>query len=306
MFSRKFIALALVSGLVFTGCAGFLEDDEGEDMGRILLRNRALNAEYNELLAQGEQQRKELQSLTAFAKQQQQTIQNLNKQLQEKQAQLDANSASIQQLQAQLDAEKVAKQQLEDQLASLTQQLAAANEQINALLGRLSSAEKESQTYLEMAQKLEGEIKKGTISLTESKGKLTLNVSDKILFDSGKVEIKKEGLEVLNRVAEVLTKVTDKEIRIEGHTDNVKISGKLKEKYPTNWELSTSRATNVARYLVEKGSIDPANLYAAGYAEYHPIAPNDTPESRARNRRIEITLLPKDADAPGQAQKTAE
>ena len=79
---------------------------------------------------------------------------------------------------------------------------------------------------------------------------------EKILFDSGSAEIKKDGKKVIDRVAEILTKVTDKQIRVEGYTDNVPISPRLAVKFPTNWELSTARATTVARYLQDKG-IDP-------------------------------------------------
>lgn len=114
---------------------------------------------------------------------------------------------------------------------------------------------------------------------------------EKILFDSGSAEIKKEGKKVLDRVVEILKNVKDRQINIEGHTDNVPISPRLAQKFPTNWELSTARATNVVRYLQEKG-IDPALLSATGYAEYRPVSPNDTEEGRAKNRRIEIVLVP--------------
>ena len=82
-------------------------------------------------------------------------------------------------------------------------------------------------------------------------------------------------------------------VRIEGHTDSDKIHGALQRKFSTNWELSAIRATTVARFLVEKSGLDPRIIYAAGYGEYHPVAPNDTPENKAKNRRIEIVLIPK-------------
>ena len=284
MLSRRCIILVFILGFACAGCALFGEYDEELDPAKLLLRNRSLMTENLYLTTQGEQQQKE--------------INLLKKQLEEKQA-------SIEQLQAQitaLNAEVAVKKQLEEQLAAANQKLAEITEQFNALKSRLSAVEKESATYLEMAKKMESEIKKGTISLRQSGDRIILNVSDKILFDSGKTEVKQEGLEVLERVAEVIKKATDKEVRIEGHTDNAKISGRLKEKYPTNWELSAARATNVARYLVEKGGLDPANIYAAGYGEYRPIVPNDTPEGKAKNRRIEITLLPKESEAASPPQ----
>jgi len=118
-------------------------------------------------------------------------------------------------------------------------------------------------------------------------------VVDKILFASGETKVKQEGLDVLSRVVEILKTVKDKNIRVEGHTDNVRITSRLARVYPTNWELSAARAINVSRYLEEQG-IDPKILSATAFGEYQPVADNATPEGRAKNRRIAIILLPKD------------
>lgn len=152
---------------------------------------------------------------------------------------------------------------------------------------------KVSGTYETLLQKMEKEIQRGQIAITELKGKLTLDVLDKILFDSGETEIKPEGLKVLDRVVEILVTADDKIIRVEGHTDNVQIGGNLAKKYPTNWELSAARALVVVRYL-EKQGIDPRILSAVAFGENQPVADNETPEGRARNRRIAIVLQPKD------------
>lgn len=151
------------------------------------------------------------------------------------------------------------------------------------------------QTYDSLVSELNDEIKKGEIAVTQLKDKLSLSLVEKILFDSGRADIKENGKAVLDRVAEILGKVTDRQIRIEGHTDNVPIGPVLAEKYPTNWELSTARSTNVVRYLQEKG-IDPSLLSATGYSEYSPVASNETEEGKAKNRRIEIVLIPLDLD----------
>jgi len=140
---------------------------------------------------------------------------------------------------------------------------------------------------------MKGEISKGQITITELKGKLTMDVVDKILFASGESAVKKEGLDVLQRVVEILKTVKDKNIRIEGHTDNVKITTKLAKVYPTNWELSAARAINVSKYLQQQG-IDPKILSATAFGEYQPLADNSTAEGRAKNRRIAIILLPKE------------
>ncbi|MEK6653825.1 MAG: OmpA family protein [Thermodesulfobacteriota bacterium] len=150
-----------------------------------------------------------------------------------------------------------------------------------------------SRTYEDLLNEMKGEIEQGQIAITELKGKLTVDVVDKILFDSGRAEVKPEGLDVLKRVVEILKTVTDKIIRVEGHTDNVPIAGTLAKRYPTNWELSAARAINVTRYL-EKEGLDPALMSAAAFGEYQPVADNETPEGRAKNRRIAIILLPKE------------
>lgn len=150
-----------------------------------------------------------------------------------------------------------------------------------------------STTYEGLLKEMKEEIEQGQIAITELKGKLTVDVVDKILFDSGRAEIKPEGFAVLKRVVDILVSVTDKTIRVEGHTDNVPIKGALTKRYPTNWELSAARAINVTRYL-EKEGLDPALLSAAAFGEYQPVADNETAEGRARNRRIAIILLPKE------------
>jgi chemotaxis protein MotB len=197
------------------------------------------------------------------------------------------------------------------EIAALKQQmenLAKEREYLNRELERLQvkageiSSEKERElasvksTYENLLKELQKEVEKGDIKITQAVDRLSVNLVEKILFDSGKAEIKPEGLKVLKRVGDILKNISDRQIRVEGHTDNVKIGAGLRERFPTNWELSTARATNVVRYLQDKIGIDPKMLTAAGFSEYRPVANNDTPENRAQNRRIEIVLLPLDVD----------
>jgi chemotaxis protein MotB len=168
-----------------------------------------------------------------------------------------------------------------------------AQELADAQKAREEKVQELSSTYDQLVDKMKGEIAKGQVTISELKGKLTVNMVDAILFDSGKAEIKTDGLVVLGKVIEILRAVNDKAIRIEGHTDAMPIAGSLAQRYPTNWELSAARAINVARYL-QKESINPALLSAAGFGEFKPVADNATVEGRAKNRRIEIVLVPKD------------
>jgi len=166
-------------------------------------------------------------------------------------------------------------------------------ENASLVKAREEQVQKVSSTYESMLEKMKSEIEQGQVTISELKGKLTVNMVDSVLFDSGKAEVKKGGLQILGKVISILKDVRDKSIRIEGHTDDVPISRALAQRYPTNWELSAARAINVARYLQDQG-IDPANLSAVAYGEWEPVATNDTPEGRAKNRRIEIVLVPKE------------
>ncbi|MDP2279121.1 MAG: OmpA family protein [Nitrospirota bacterium] len=198
----------------------------------------------------------------------------------------------------------------EQKIKELENELKSKNAQITELKNEISGLSKEKslaidekdkavaelkKTYTNLVDELKDEIKKGEIAVTQLRDKLSLSMVDKILFDSGSADVKKDGKKVLDRVAEILRKVTDKQIRIEGHTDNVKIGPRIAKKFPTNWELSNARATNVLRYLQEKG-VDPKLLSPAGYAEYKPVESNDTEDGKSKNRRIEIVLIPIDSD----------
>ena len=116
---------------------------------------------------------------------------------------------------------------------------------------------------------------------------------DKILFDSGRSTIKPEGKRVLEKIAKTfLNRFPDREIRVEGHTDNEPFKGSVL----SNWELSTARAISAVRYLQEHANVEATRLSATGYAHYHPIDTNDTQEGKARNRRIEIIVMPPKTD----------
>jgi chemotaxis protein MotB len=150
--------------------------------------------------------------------------------------------------------------------------------------------EKSKATYEQLMSELQKEVSEGQIAIQQFEDKLTLNVAEKIFFDSGSAELKPRGEAVLVKVGHIVKGLTDKVIRVEGHTDNVPISKSLQATYPTNWELSAARATTVVRFLQEFAGVPPKMLAAAAFGEYRPIVPNDTPANRQKNRRIEIVL----------------
>jgi len=146
-------------------------------------------------------------------------------------------------------------------------------------------------TYDQLVNMMEDEIKKGEIAISELQGQLTVNLVNRILFDSGKAEIKKQGFAVLKKVGAILNNVQDKMIQIEGHTDSNPVSG-TKSAYASNWELSVARALSVVHFLQEKAHISGEKLIASGFSKYQPLADNTTAEGRAQNRRIQIVLVP--------------
>ena len=164
---------------------------------------------------------------------------------------------------------------------------------VNDLKSSMESADtlkKEEKTnYLvqdlqDMVEGIEVELEKEEISITLPCEKM---------FPPGSVELSGEGQETLLRIANILKEMPERDIRIEGHTDNVAISGSLKKEYPTNWDLSAKRAVNVVKFLIANVNIEPSRLAAVAFGEYRPVADNDTEKGRNRNRRIVIDVLPK-------------
>lgn len=190
---------------------------------------------------------------------------------------------------------------LSKNISELRQQVAemrVENSKLSNEISELQKAKEEkvkevSGTYEQLLANMKNEIAQGQVTISELKGKLTVNMEAAILFDSGRADVKPEGLDILNKMVETLKKVGDKAIRIEGHTDVIQITGGLTRIFPTNWELSAARAINVTKFLQQQG-IDPRNLSATAFAEHKPVADNGSKEGRAKNRRIEITLVAKD------------
>ncbi|MBN2103160.1 OmpA family protein [bacterium] len=192
-----------------------------------------------------------------------------------------------------------AQNQLQAINSELTNDIQALENELNQTVKQLNRTQQEKEDEITLVKstkdsliaEMQSEIQDNQIQITQLADKLKVSIVDKILFPSGEADISPEGLAVLKRVGEILKKSENKIIRVEGHTDNMPIKRK-KDQFPTNWELSTARATNVVRFLQDEVNMDPTRLEAVGLGEYHPVAGNDTKENRAKNRRIEIALLP--------------
>ena len=155
----------------------------------------------------------------------------------------------------------------------------------------------ELQAMMEMQEKLEKEIsqkygKAGMESVRTSVNQrgLVISLASSSFFDEGNATLKPAAIGILRTISKTL-KASRRDIMIEGHTDNTPIHTL---QFPSNWELSTGRATNVVKWLITAAGLPPRRLSAAGYGEYYPLVPNTTPENRAKNRRVDIVILRSD------------
>jgi len=213
------------------------------------------------------------------------------------------------------DALKQENDQLKKKVDELNKQIAEVNRQLDQvkaygkgkadeagdLQKRLDELEKQKRIAEERAamfrslvNKLRSMVDAGQIKVTVRNGRMLLALPNDILFDSGKVEVKKEGKDAIADVAKVLAGMADRHFLVAGHTDNIPIQTK---KFRSNWELSTQRAVEVVRLLID-GGMKPSQVGAAGYAEYDPAADNATADGQKQNRRIEIVVEPNLSELP--------
>jgi len=197
---------------------------------------------------------------------------------------------------------------LENKLTSLGQDVSRLETERTGLGGELDQAKKrmeelkkaQAQAEARAAQfrKLVTQFKTltdaGKLQVEIRENRMIVRLGDKILFDPGKTELKPEGKEALKQVTAILKDLANRNFQVAGHTDNAPIKSK---RFLSNWELSTQRAVEVVNFMIDSG-MEPKRVSAAGYSDQSPVAPNDTPENKAKNRRIEITLVPNLDDLP--------
>jgi chemotaxis protein MotB len=197
-------------------------------------------------------------------------------------ARLAGLEASEQQLKARVQELESEKGALSTERETLSQTLAQREAELAQLKATADALE----------EKLAAELKEGEVVLKNEAGRVQVDLVDKVLFASGEAALSPRGEEVLARIGAVLAQAEDRTILVSGHTDNDPPSERLKATYPSNWELSVARAVNVVRFLSEKAQVPATRLVAAGHGEHTPVASNASPKGRARNRRIELLLMP--------------
>jgi chemotaxis protein MotB len=160
-----------------------------------------------------------------------------------------------------------------------------------------------NQIRRELEQRLSNQVATHTVSIQMGRDGLVISLREADFFNSGSATPKPETLPTLRQIAAALGR-TPYDLRIEGHTDNIPIHT---AEFDSNWELSSARATRIARLFLDLKAMPPDRISAAGYAEFHPVAGNDTAEGRARNRRVDLVVLPRtkiDLSAPEPAHAT--
>jgi len=216
--------------------------------------------------------------------QSQQRVSDLERQLAASQALaagLQAGAGDKDKLAADLAASKARIAELEQQLADRDKELAGLRGELSAEMAKLKEAQRG------LIRALRPQIEKGDITVDLNNERLLINLASSYLFGSGQDELKSGGADALKQVGAVLKDFPEYKVAVDGHTDNVPIQGALKKKFPTNKELSESRAANAAQALTE-GGLGAATTH--GYADTKPIEPNTTASGRAKNRRVEVRV----------------
>lgn len=226
---------------------------------------------------------------------QRQRISELEGQLRDSQAAREAVDAQLNQITAQnramtdrLHALGENVEQLQTERGNLQSSLDETTRALDELRARERQAQARLETFRAMLERFRAMIASGRLRVRIARNRMVVELQENILFDSGEATLKPEGETALTEIAQVLATIPGREFQVAGHTDNVPIHSR---RFPSNWELSTTRAVNVTRFLTEHG-LDATRVSAAGHADSAPVASNDTPEGRAQNRRIEIVLMP--------------
>lgn len=176
--------------------------------------------------------------------------------------------------------------------ASESQELQSSLEETRRALDELRERERQAQarleTFRDLLSRFQELIDSGQLRVRIANNQMLVELPEGVLFDSGRAELKEDGQTTLQAVVEVLRSIEDRNFQVAGHTDNIPIRTR---RFRSNWELSTQRAVNVARYMIEQG-LGANRISAAGYADTVPVSSNETAEGRAQNRRIDIVLQP--------------
>jgi chemotaxis protein MotB len=183
---------------------------------------------------------------------------------------------------------------LETERGNLGGELEQAQKRMEELKKAQAQAEARAAQFRKLVTQFKALTDAGKLQVEIRENRMIVRLGDKILFDPGKTDLKPEGKDALTQVTAVLKSLPNRNFQVAGHTDNVPIKSK---RFRSNWDLSTARAVEVTNFMIGVG-MEPKRLSAAGYADQSPVAANDSSDNMAKNRRIEITLVPNLDDLP--------
>ncbi len=291
-----------------------IEQQQGEIV-RLEDQYASLNQDYEATVAANRQRieslRASINEADARRAKSEWMVSALEQQQLDLQKRLNERNQKVESIEAQLAKAYEDYQSLNVDISLLREQNTTLAGSEEALRARVVELELENAKYKEVADldreqverllKAQQDLRQGLgdyfrdnqLGLVREKQRLVLQLSNQILFDSGSATIKPGGLSVLEEVGAILKeRVGELDVQIGGHTDNVPIPSDARGPYRSNWGLSAARAVNVVTFLESKVGIDPKKLAAIGFGEFRPVSSNETVEGRAKNRRIEIVLLP--------------
>jgi chemotaxis protein MotB len=206
----------------------------------------------------------------------------------------DTRDARIMVLSKKLEALGQDVTRLEGERGTMGGELEQARKRMEELRKAQALAEARAAQFRKLVAQFKTLTDAGKLQVELRDNRMIVRLGDQILFDPGKTELKKEGQEALRTVTTVLKDIPNRNFQVAGHTDNIPIKS---ARFRSNWDLSTARAVEVVNFMIGSG-MEPKRLSAAGYADQSPVAGNDTTENKAKNRRIEITLVPNLDDLP--------
>lgn len=173
---------------------------------------------------------------------------------------------------------------------------AKLNDQLAAMQKQVEDLEQQKMAVTQTAKSLEDEMRMAMeskdVTISKLQGRLTVSILDRVMFDSGAAELNPAGEAVMRKMAAFMASHPTLKIHVIGHTDNIPIRPEARSRFASNWELSSSRALAAVHFLTEHAGMDARRVGAVGYGEFRPVADNSTAEGRAKNRRIEIVILP--------------
>ena len=283
VFTPTLAALIALIALIAAGCCG----KHKQEVASLKDANAALQKEKDGL-------DEKLKAVLSYNKALEEELVNLGFDKEDLAKKHKAAQESIKAISESLGAAEKKLASAKTELESVLADLSANKKLVEEMKQKQAQAQKRVETLKGMLAKFKSLIEAGKLKVKIRKGKMVIEMPSAILFTSGKASLSEDGELTLTMVAEVLASIKDREFQVAGHTDN---APKKKMKFKDNWELSAARALTVVRFLQEN-AVSAASLSASGYSEFQPVAANDTEESMAQNRRIEVTIMPNLSELP--------